>query len=152
MRAQRGWQYGQALSFVTGIICVPSTILDNNTSSISLSLLAATSTGPTTSFAADHVRFGSPEINLGLIPGWGATQRLSRQLPWALAARMLLTGEPVSAEEALRMGLVNAVVPSGNLMEASLALAHTLCQRGPLAIRAAKLAMIEGSDKVLTTA
>src|SRR3990172_4971387 len=66
--------------------------------------------------AAENARFGSPEVNLGLIPGWGATQRLPRQLPWTVAAKILLTGEYIGAEEALRVGLVNAVVPQAELM------------------------------------
>ncbi|MBI2914250.1 MAG: enoyl-CoA hydratase/isomerase family protein [Chloroflexi bacterium] len=95
--------------------------------------------------AAENARFGSPEVNLGLIPGWGATQRLPRQLPWAIAARILLTGEYLSAEEALRVGLVNAVVPQPELMAEARRWAETLCQRGPLALRAAKRAMLEGA-------
>ena len=91
--------------------------------------------------AADKARFGAPEVNLGLIPGWGGTQRLPRQLPWAVAAGIVLTGEPISAQEALRVGLVNAVVPGADLMAEARRWADRLCQRGPLALRAAKQAM-----------
>lgn len=94
--------------------------------------------------AAEQARFGSPEVNLGLIPGWGATQRLTRQVPWAKAAQILLTGKPIDAQEALRIGLINEVVPRPELMARARKLAEELCQVGPLALRAAKEAMIRG--------
>ena len=94
--------------------------------------------------AAEKARFGAPEVTLGLIPGWGGTQRLPRQLPWAVAARILFTGQPLSAEEALQVGLVNAVVPAENLMAEARGLAESLLKCGPLALRAAKRAMVEG--------
>lgn len=96
--------------------------------------------------AAENARFGAPEVTLGIIPGWGATQRLPRQLPWAVAARILLTGQPLTAEEALQVGLVNAVVPAADLMTEARRWAETLCKCGPLALRAAKRAMLEGSQ------
>ena len=96
--------------------------------------------------AAEGARFGSPEVNLGLIPGWGATQRLPRQLPWAVAARIALTGDQLGADEALQAGLVNEVVPADRLQAAARQLARKLCSRGPLALRAAKRAMIEGAE------
>lgn len=96
--------------------------------------------------AAENARFGAPEVTLGIIPGWGGTQRLPRQLPWAVAARILLTGQPLTAEEALQMGLVNAVVSRADLMTEARKLAETLCKCGPLALRAAKRAMLEGSQ------
>lgn len=100
--------------------------------------------------AAEHARLGAPEVNLGLIPGWGATQRLSRELPWALACQVALGGNPLSAAEAYRIGLVNAVVPARDLMAEAEKWAATLCSRGPLALRAAKRAMLEGRDVPLT--
>lgn len=102
--------------------------------------------------AAEHARFGAPEVTLGLIPGWGGTQRLSRQLPWAVAARILLTGQPLTAQEALQAGLVNAVVPVADVMREARRWAETLCQCGPLALRAAKRAMLEGFDLPLEDA
>lgn len=99
--------------------------------------------------ASQNAQFGSPEVKLGLIPGWGATQRLPRQIPWVMAAFILLTGEPLSASEALRIGLVNSVVPSEHLMREAEELAGVLCNRGPLALRAAKRAMLEGHDGAL---
>jgi enoyl-CoA hydratase len=94
--------------------------------------------------AAENARFGAPEVTLGLIPGWGGTQRLPRQLPWAVAARILLTGQPLTAQEALSVGLVNAVVPAADLTAEARRWAETLCKCGPLALRAAKQAMLEG--------
>jgi len=94
--------------------------------------------------AAENARFGSPEVNLGLIPGWGATQRLPRVIPWAKAAEILLTGKPIDAQEAYRIGLVNKVVPREEVMATAKEWAEALCQVGPLAVRAAKQAMIRG--------
>ena len=94
--------------------------------------------------AAENARLGAPEVTLGIIPGWGGTQRLPRQLPWAVAARILLTGQPLTAQEAFQVGLVNAVVPAEELMAEARGLAETLLKCGPLALRAAKRAMMEG--------
>ena len=94
--------------------------------------------------AVEGARFGSPEVNLGFIPGWGGTQRLPRQIPWAVAAQICLTGDPIDAQRALAVGLVNQVVPADELMPAARKLAETLCSRGPLALRAGKRAMAEG--------
>jgi enoyl-CoA hydratase/carnithine racemase len=99
--------------------------------------------------ASTKARFGAPEVNLGLIPGWGATQRLPRQLPWAVAARLVLTGEMISAEEALRVGLVTALAEPDQLMDEARKLAQVVASRGPLAVRAAKRAMVEGSSMPL---
>lgn len=96
--------------------------------------------------ATENALFGAPEVTLGLIPGWGGTQRLPRQLPWAVAARILLTGQPLTAPEALQVGLVNAVVPAADVMNEAHQWAETLCKCGPLALRAAKRAMLEGSE------
>jgi enoyl-CoA hydratase/carnithine racemase len=94
--------------------------------------------------AAEKARFGAPEVTLGLIPGWGGTQRLPRQLPWAVAARILLSGQPLTAQEAFQVGLVNAVVPGAEVMAEARRWAETLLKCGPLALRAAKRAMLEG--------
>jgi enoyl-CoA hydratase/carnithine racemase len=91
--------------------------------------------------ASKTARFGSPEVRLGVIPGWGATQRLPRMIPWAIAAQMILDGEPIDADRALACGLVNAVVEPGEVMAEALRAAERLCARGPLALRAAKRAM-----------
>lgn len=96
--------------------------------------------------AVENARFGAPEVTLGLIPGWGGAQRLVRELPWALASRIVLTGQPMTAQEALQAGLLNAVVPADDLMTEARRLAEQLCACGPLAVRAAKRAMLEGRD------
>ncbi|MFC1934917.1 enoyl-CoA hydratase/isomerase family protein [Chloroflexota bacterium] len=96
--------------------------------------------------ASEKARFGTPEISLGLIPGWGGTQRLPRMIPWCKAAELLLTGKPIDAQEAYRIGLINKVVPHEELMSTARAWADTICQAGPLAVRAAKEAMVRGSS------
>ena len=85
--------------------------------------------------AADTAKIGQPEINLGLIPGFGGTQRLPRLIGVGPALEMLLSGEPISAEEAWRLGLVNRVVPAGRLMDEAVSLATTLAAKPPLAVR-----------------
>lgn len=99
--------------------------------------------------AAENARLGTPEVNLGLIPGWGGTQRLPRVLPWCKAAEILLMGRPIDAQEAYRIGLVNKVVPPAELMSTAKEWANTICQAGPLGVRAAKEAMIRGSSMTL---
>src|SRR3989441_5832218 len=94
--------------------------------------------------AAPHAKFGLTEVRWAIIPGAGGTQRLPRAVPLAKALEMILTAEPITADEALRFGLVNKVVPLPELLPAARALAETLCERGPLAPRAAKEAVIRG--------
>jgi len=94
--------------------------------------------------ASENATFGVPEVTLGLIPGWGGTQRLPRVIPLAKAAELLLTGRPISAQEAYRIGLVNKVVPLAELMPTAKQMAEMLCRPAPLAVRAAKQAMIQG--------
>jgi enoyl-CoA hydratase len=85
-----------------------------------------------------RARFAVPEIKLGIVPGAGGTQRLPRLVPKAVAAQMLLTGDPVDATEALRIGLVNEVVGDRPVVERALELAATLALRAPLAVAAVK--------------
>ena len=99
--------------------------------------------------ASENARLGLPEVTLGLIPGWGGTQRLPRVIPWAKAAEMLLTGKPIDAQEAYRIGLVNKVVPLEQLMPIAKEWAEVICQAGPLGVRAAKEAMIKGCSLTL---
>lgn len=99
--------------------------------------------------ASEKARFGTPEVTLGLIPGWGGTQRLPRMLPWCKAAELLLMGRPIDAQEAYRIGLVNKVVPQEQVMPTAKEWAEVICQAGPLAVRAAKEAMIRGSSMPL---
>ena len=94
--------------------------------------------------AAPHARFGLTEVRWAIMPGAGGTQRLPRAVPLAKAMEMILTAEHVTAEEALGLGLINQVVPLPELMPAARALAERLCERGPLALRAAKEAVIRG--------
>ena len=99
--------------------------------------------------ASKKARLGLPEVTLGLIPGWGGTQRLPRMVPWCKAAELVLTGRPIDAQEAYRIGLVNAVVPPEAVMPTAREWAEVICQAGPLAVRAAKEAMIRGSSLTL---
>lgn len=98
---------------------------------------------------SEKARFGTPEVTLGLIPGWGGTQRLPRMLPWCKAAELLLTGRLIDAEEAYRIGLVNLVVPAGQVLPVAKEWAETICRAAPLAVRAAKEAMIKGYEMSL---
>jgi enoyl-CoA hydratase len=102
--------------------------------------------------AADSARFGQPEINLGIIPGLGGTQRLTRLVGKGRAMEMILTGEPIDAREAFRIGLVNKVVPAAQLMEEARALAKKLAAKPPLALRAAKDVVDFGAEMSLAVA
>ncbi|HEX4804948.1 MAG TPA: enoyl-CoA hydratase-related protein [Conexibacter sp.] len=84
--------------------------------------------------AGASARFGQPEIKLGIIPGFGGTQRLARLVGPAKALEMNLLGDPISAEEAVACGLVSRVVPDDELLDAALALAETLAGQAPLAV------------------
>ena len=94
--------------------------------------------------ASEKALLGVPEVKLGVIPGWGGASRLPRLVPPAIAAQMLLTGDPISAQEAYRVGLVNEVVPASELMASAEKWANKICQCGPLGVRAAKEVMIRG--------
>jgi len=86
-------------------------------------------------FAASNARFGQPEVNLGLIPGYGGTQRLARLVGRGKAQELILTGEMIDASEALRIGLVNQVFPPDELLAKTEAVASIILSRGPLAVR-----------------
>ena len=96
--------------------------------------------------AADTARLGQPEINLGLIPGYGGTQRLARLVGKGVALDMLLTGRHLTAAEALQVGLVNRVVPGADLLEEARTLATDLARKAPLASRYIIEAVNRGSD------
>jgi enoyl-CoA hydratase/carnithine racemase len=102
--------------------------------------------------AAASAKLGLPEVALGLIPGWGGTQRLPRLVGYGRAEEMILTGRAVTAEEAERIGLVNKVVPDDELLAAALELARSIAEKSPDAIRLAKQAMIQGLDMTLDKA
>jgi len=88
--------------------------------------------------AAEHAKFGLGEVRWGIVPMGGSHIRLPRQIPWALAMELLLTGEPIDARRAYEIGLVNRVVPAAELLPAALAMAEKICRNGPLAVRTAK--------------
>jgi enoyl-CoA hydratase len=88
-------------------------------------------------FASENARFGQPEVNLGIIPGYGGTQRLARLVGKGKAMEMILTGDQIDAHEALRIGLVNKVVPQAELLKAAEELAAKITTKGQLAVRTA---------------
>ncbi|SVA53306.1 uncharacterized protein METZ01_LOCUS106160 [marine metagenome] len=100
--------------------------------------------------ASTRAKFGQPEINLGLIPGGGGTQRLCRLLGYGKAMEMTLTGEMVGAEEALSIGLVNKVVEPEDLEGATLALAESIARKSPYTVRVAKRAVRAALDLPFT--
>jgi enoyl-CoA hydratase len=92
-------------------------------------------------YASSKAKLGQPEINLGIIPGWGGTQRLARATTLGFAKELILTGRTVDADEALERGLVNAVTEPEELMPRVLEVADQLAAKGPLALEAAKEAI-----------
>jgi crotonobetainyl-CoA hydratase len=88
--------------------------------------------------AADYATFGLPEVKMGIVAGAGGAFRIVQQLPRKLAMEMLLTGEPISAERARKLHLVNAVVPGSELIAAALELAGRISRNAPLAVQASK--------------
>ena len=96
--------------------------------------------------ASPNARLGLPEVNLGLIPGYGGTQRLTRLVGQAKAFEMILLGTPIKAEEAERLGLVHRVVEQEKLMDECLSLADSLCKKSPLTIAFAMEAILRGRD------
>lgn len=99
--------------------------------------------------ASETAQFGQPEIKIGVIPGAGGTQRLTRAVGKALAMEMILTGRFISAEEAFRAGLVNKVVPEGSCLEEALELARQIAVMPPLAVRMAKEAVLKAFEMPL---
>jgi len=96
--------------------------------------------------AADTAKLGQPEINLGLIPGYGGTQRLPRLVGRGMAKYLVLSGDMIDAAEAHRIGLVDFVVPAAGLMEFTLKLARKLASKAPIALNLAKRAINEGLE------
>jgi enoyl-CoA hydratase len=94
--------------------------------------------------ASEKARFGQPEVKLGLIPGYGGTQRLARLVGCGKALELILTGDPISAEEAFRIGLVNRVVPAERLMEEAEKTAMAIAAVAPLAVRLGMEAVYDG--------
>jgi enoyl-CoA hydratase len=100
--------------------------------------------------ASETARFGQPEINIGVIPGAGGTQRLPRAVGKALAMEMVLNNRTLSAAEALQFGMINRVVPVERYLDQALALAGELAARAPLALRLAKQAVNYAFESSLT--
>lgn len=96
--------------------------------------------------ASENAKFGQPEVNLGIIPGFGGTQRLPRLVGRTKALEMILTGEHISAQDALALGLVNRVVPADKLMDTARSMAQTIAKKAPLALAFAKRAVYEGLE------
>lgn len=96
--------------------------------------------------ASENAKFGQPEVKLGLIPGYGGTQRLSRLIGKGAALKLLLTGEAVPAEEALRLGMVEEVVPAEELLPRGIQIAETIAAMAPAAIRHCIAAVYGGYD------
>jgi enoyl-CoA hydratase len=102
--------------------------------------------------AADTAKFGQPEINLGLIPGYAGSQRLPRIVGRGRALELLLTGTPIAAAEAHRIGLVNRVVPAAELVAEARAIAHAIAAKAPVAVRYILDAVVAGSEMPLAEA
>jgi enoyl-CoA hydratase len=102
--------------------------------------------------ASDNAVFGQPEVNLGIVPGFGGTQRLARLVGKAMAMELICTGRQVKADEALRMGLANHVVPAAQLRDKGLELARAVAAKAPLAVKMAKHLVQRGQDLDLANA
>ncbi|MEY4008197.1 MAG: hypothetical protein RLZZ467_1264 [Gemmatimonadota bacterium] len=102
--------------------------------------------------ASTHAKFGLPEVKLGLIPGYGGTQRLPRLIGQGRALQLILTGEAIDAETAHRIGLANDVVAGDMLLEAARSLAKMMVAQGPLALAHAITAVTAGADLPLDAA
>jgi enoyl-CoA hydratase len=100
-------------------------------------------------YASEKAKLGQPEVKLGVIPGFGGTQRLARRVGAARARELIYTGGMIGAEEALRIGLVNAVFAPEALMAETRKAAATIASMGPLAVAGAKRVILEGADSPL---
>jgi len=103
-------------------------------------------------FAADTAKLGQPEVSLAVMPGFGGTNRLARRVGIAKARELVYTGDLLGAEEALRIGLVNAVFPAAELLEKARACAEKIAAKGPLAVAAAKRVLLRGEAMELRSA
>ncbi len=102
--------------------------------------------------AGEFAKFGQPEVKLGIIPGYGGTQRLSRLVGTGRALQLLMTAEVIDANEAYRIGLANKVVPNADLLAVSTAMLQQMIANGPLAVRACIDAVVRGQDMSLPNA
>ena len=96
--------------------------------------------------ASEKASFGLPEVRLGIVAGAGGLLRLPRQLPLKLSVEAIFTGEPLSAAEALRWGLINRVVPHDQVLSEAIVLAEKICENAPLAVRTSKQIIYRGLD------
>lgn len=96
--------------------------------------------------AAENARFGQPEVNLGIIPGFGGTQRLARLIGKGRALELIMTGDMIDANEALRIGLVNRVVAANQLLKTAKKMATTIISKGPYSVKLAKQAVHNGLE------
>ena len=103
-------------------------------------------------YASDKARFGQPEVTLGLMPGFGGTQRLARRIGITRARELIYVGEPILADRACALGLVNEVVPHADLLPKVRAVAAKIASRAPLAVAYAKRVMSRGYDADLNVA
>ncbi|MDR1067670.1 MAG: enoyl-CoA hydratase/isomerase family protein [Clostridiales Family XIII bacterium] len=103
-------------------------------------------------FASDKAKFGQPEVGLGIIPGFGGTQRLARLVGKGMAKYLIYSGGTIGAEEALSIGLVEKVYPADELIDRAVAFVDKVLKNAPLAIRMAKVAINTGSEADLRTA
>jgi enoyl-CoA hydratase len=102
--------------------------------------------------ASESAKFGQPEVSLGLIPGYGGTQRLPRLIGKGRALQMILSAKSIDAQEALRVGLVNEVVTAGELMERAVAVLDSIMAHAPIALRLAIDAVNRGENVSLAEA
>lgn len=102
--------------------------------------------------ASEDAKIGQPEAKLGLLPGWGGSQRLPRLASRSAALKLLLTGDPIDAREALRIGIVDEVVPASGLMSRAEALAEAIARNAPLAVAETLRSVDEGLDLPLDRA
>ncbi len=102
--------------------------------------------------ASENARFGQPEVNLGVLPGFGGTQRLPRLIGRGRANELLFTGDIIDAQEAARIGLVNRVVPQAQLLPSCREMAEKIASRGPVAVRLCKEAVNNGVEVDLARA
>jgi enoyl-CoA hydratase len=100
--------------------------------------------------ASENAKFGQPEVNLAVIPGYGGTQRLARLIGKGRAMEMILTGNPIDAQEAMRVGLVNKVVPQSELLATAMNMAQLIASKGQIAIRMALKAVNMTQETNLT--
>jgi enoyl-CoA hydratase len=102
--------------------------------------------------AVESAKLGVPEINLGLFPGAGGSQRLMRQIPLCKAKEMMFLGDRITATEAERLGLINRVVPDGALMEEVMKMANAMAKKSPLILKFLKRSMVNGDEMPLGAA